>query len=98
MITNLLQRHYLLIIPVLQEDSYLLPLDFLWRLTFKYIFHSLFSLKEREKILKKTNLEEDQIINVLNGFSFVLIQAIAERNFPTIEKTLKENGLSSEHS
>jgi len=34
----------------------------------------------------------------LNGFSFVLIQAIAERNFPTIEKTLKENGLSPEHS
>ena len=46
-------------------------------------FYDMFSIQEREKLLKKSGFEDDfQIRNIVQGFSFVLIQAIADRNFP----------------
>lgn len=40
----------------------------------------LFTNKEREKLIKKTQLSEDEFINIVKAFSFLIMDAVAEKN------------------
>lgn len=58
---------------------------------------TLFSEKEKHKLLKLIKISEVELQNMLRAFSFLLMYAVAEKNFPEIQVFLRESGMSMEH-
>ncbi|KRW98513.1 hypothetical protein PPERSA_00110 [Pseudocohnilembus persalinus] len=59
----------------------------------------IFKSVELQKMFKKYDfLNEQKLQNIINAFSYILMQAVAEKNFPQILQNLQENGLSETHA
>ena len=58
---------------------------------------TIFSEKEKGKLLKLLELSEDQLSNMIKAFSFIIMHTVAERNLPEVERTLLANGLDKDH-
>lgn len=58
---------------------------------------TLFSEKEKSKLLKLIKITEVELENMLRAFSFLLMHAVAEKNYPEIQNFLKVSGMNLEN-
>lgn len=58
---------------------------------------NIFSEKEKSKLLKLIKISEIELQNMLRAFSFLLMYAVAEKNFPEVQVFLKNSGMSPDH-
>jgi len=58
---------------------------------------TLFSSKEKSKLLKLIKISEPELQNMLRAFSFLLMHAVAEKNYPEIQQFLKNSGMTPEN-
>ena len=58
---------------------------------------TLFSEKEKSKLLKLIKIAEPELQNMLRAFSFLLMHAVAEKNYPEIQAFLKSSGMNNEN-
>ncbi|KAM3129437.1 hypothetical protein pb186bvf_018429 [Paramecium bursaria] len=59
-------------------------------------YRELFSQEEIAKF-GKLNISEQQLSNLVNAFTFVLMYVVAERKLTQVEQTLLDNNLSPDH-
>ncbi|CAD8047355.1 unnamed protein product [Paramecium sonneborni] len=61
------------------------------------LYKELFTDDEIKKFQNNLNISEQQLANIVNAFTFVLMHVVAERNLSQVEEVLAQNGMSKDH-
>ncbi|CAD8047166.1 unnamed protein product [Paramecium primaurelia] len=61
------------------------------------LYKDLFTEDEIKKFQNNLNISEQQLANIVNAFTFVLMHVVAERNLSQVEEVLGQNGMSQDH-